>query len=175
MKRNAVILLICMFASEFALLVASSSSYSHRGEKHDATTQMEEKSAKTESPAFKQINRDLLSDIMPIFQQSCVACHGGGTQKPWYYSIPGVRNLIDSDIEEGTAHLDLSGEFPFPGHGSPVEDLESIGLSIREGSMPPLRYWILHPSSRLSEAERGTILRWVENSLVSLQSKSAGK
>lgn len=47
-----------------------------------------------------RINQEYLKTVKPIFQKSCFDCHGNTTVYPWYYKVPGVKQLIDNDIDE---------------------------------------------------------------------------
>src|SRR3989338_8759883 len=94
--------------------------------------------------ALTAINRDYVQNVRPIFAQKCFDCHTGQTRYPRYYSLPGVKQLIDRDIREGRKHLDVSDDFPFKSHATPQEDLEEIAEVVKENTMPPWRYWVLH-------------------------------
>lgn len=121
-------------------------------------------SSKAQNDQLSQINEIYRRDVKPILQKKCFDCHSQATKYPWYYKVPGVKQLIDSDIEEAKKHLDFSNDFPFGGHGVLVEDLVAIGSVVKENSMPPFRYWILHSGSGLSEEDRGIILEWIDQS-----------
>lgn len=103
-------------------------------------------------------------NVKPLLQQKCFDCHSQNTNYPWYYEIPGVKQLIDGDIGEAQRHLDFGDGFPFLGHGSPREDLNAVRDVVRDNSMPPIRYWLLHWDSRLTDEESRVILEWVEHS-----------
>ena len=105
------------------------------------------------------------ASVRPLLRKSCADCHGTATQMPWYYEIPGVRQLIDWDIAFAREHLDLRNGFPFGGHAGPRKSLEAIAKVVREGSMPPWRYRVVHEDAVLSEAERAVVLAWVRESL----------
>lgn len=120
--------------------------------------------SKTPTDQLSQINEIYKRGVKPIFQKKCFDCHSQSTKYPWYYKIPGAKQLIDSDIKEAKEHLDFSNDFPFGGHGVPHEDLEAIGDMAKENSMPPFRYWILNKDTRLSEEDRRIILEWVDSS-----------
>lgn len=116
-----------------------------------------------------RINKAYLKDVKPIFTQKCMDCHSNRTRYPWYHSLPILQNIIDQDIAEGREHLDLSSDYPFGGHGSPEEDLDAIKEAIRDDSMPPLAYKLMHWSSRITHDEKETIMRWVDNSKKALE------
>lgn len=134
---------------------------------HHKPDPSKEPKAKTESQEkiISQINQSYVTNIKPIFEQKCNNCHGGATKYPWYYNFPFAKDLIDSDIAEAKKHLDFSQNFPFKGHGTPIEDLEAIAKSVTEGTMPPFRYWALHWDARLTEEDKKNIKAWVDSSL----------
>lgn len=150
------------------LIVTAQISFGHEGTVHGhkakATTQEQ-----IPEDVLKLINESYIKDVKPIFQKSCINCHSSSTTYPWYASLPLAKQLIKSDITEAKEHLEMSHDFPFGGHGNPKEDLEAISKSVKEGSMPPLRYRIMHPGSAVSEADQITIQTWVSQSLEKLK------
>jgi hypothetical protein len=114
----------------------------------------------------QEVGASYVAKIRPIFQAKCFDCHSDHPTYPWYYKIPGVKQLIDSDIAEGREYLDLSRDFPFKGHGAdPIDKtLEEIGETITEGSMPPWYYRPFHPGSKITDEEAKQILAWVRES-----------
>lgn len=107
--------------------------------------------------------------VKPIFQKACFDCHSSSTKFPWYSSIPIIKGFIAKDIVEAKEHLDMDPGFPFKSHARPAEDLEAIKESLDGGSMPPLRYRLLHPSSKLTGEEIGVVKVWVDESLKELE------
>lgn len=135
--------------------------FGHGNEKHARPAELPKK----EVPATEVINSTYQKLIKPIFEKKCLDCHGGETKFPWYYNIPGAKHLIDHDIEESKEHMDLASPFPFRGHHTPKEDLESIAEVIEKDEMPPWRYWILHQETKVSPEEKAVILQWCKDSL----------
>ncbi len=126
--------------------------------------------AKAVSPeVLAKINLFYESSVKSIFKNSCFDCHSSTTRYPWYSEIPGAKQVIQNDIAEAKSHLDMSDGFPFIGHGSLKEDLEAIRKSIKDESMPPFRYRILHGSSRLSDEQKQTVLEWFDSSIALLK------
>jgi hypothetical protein len=115
------------------------------------------------------VNERYLKNVKPIFVKSCFDCHSNQTRYPWYHSLPLIKQLLDEDTATGKKHLEMSDDFPFEGHGSTEEDLKAIDGSIVKGSMPPFKYLIMHPSSRLTIEEEKTIREWVRESLKTLK------
>ena len=142
------------------LCLISSMSHGHEGHAHKKPLNR---------ALLNSINSSYLRDIKPIFQRSCFDCHSSQTQYPWYYKLPGAKQLIDSDIEEARKHLDMDNDFPFVSHATPIEDLQAIKKTTKEASMPPFRYRVLHKNSSLSMEDKKIILDWADNSLILLQ------
>lgn len=143
------------------LAILSPTAFAHKNHNAGHSTQAP---SKAPNDQFSQINEIYKRDVKPIFQKKCFDCHSQTTKYPWYYKLPGAKQLIDGDIKEAKEHLDFSNDFPFGGHGVPVEDLEALGEVAKENSMPPFRYRILHSGSGLSEEDRRIILEWVDRS-----------
>jgi len=155
MKRNLVLTIPI-------LLLTCTISLSHQKEDHKKG---EGKKENQEKRQMEEINRSYIKDIKPIFQKKCIDCHGTAQSLPWYFVIPGPKQIMQDDMDEAKEHLDMRGDFPFKGHGTPREDLIAIKKIIADNSMPPLRYKMLHWRSGLNKDEKKSILEWIERSL----------
>lgn len=111
--------------------------------------------------------------VEPIIQNKCLQCHGGTPIYPWYYKLPGIKQLIDKDIEESKHHLDLSKGYPFVSHASTLEDLLAIKESIGNKTMPPFIYLLGHGAHHLTEEERKIVIQWTDEG-ISILKESAG-
>jgi hypothetical protein len=118
---------------------------------------------------YKTINIEYIKDIKPIFKKKCFDCHGNATKFPWYYKIPGIKQMIDYDIKEAKKHIDMSKDFPFISHETPLKDLNSLEEAVLLDDMPPLRYILGHWDSRLSESEKESIIKWSKESILKLK------
>lgn len=118
--------------------------------------------------AIETIAHNYLVDIKHIFRQACFDCHTSLTEYPWYYSVPGIRGMIDRDIENGREHLDFSNDYPFLSHAPLTDDLRAIGRVLQDNSMPPIQYTLMHWSRALQPEQKAKVLRWVEDSLAAL-------
>lgn len=163
--KNKLMAPICMALSILAIVVTV---HAHENQPHKNQEADKKSMPAAEDEVLKKINAEYISDVKPIFQKSCFDCHSSSTNYPWYAKLPGAKQLIEKDIRESKEHLDFSNDFPFGGHGEPSEDLVAIRKSIEEGSMPPFRYRILHPGSKLTEDEVKTVKAWIENSEAAL-------
>lgn len=80
--------------------------------------------------------------------EHCFECHSNETTWPWYSNIAPASWLIYHDVEDGRR------KFNFSDWGNNPGELDEIGEAIQEGEMPPIQYWIFHPSSRLDAAQK---------------------
>lgn len=118
------------------------------------------------------VNDQYLSQVQPIFKTKCFDCHSNQTTFPWYYRIPGVKQLIDHDIAEAREHLDMSHDFPFSGYRNPARALEDIEDVVNRGEMPPFLYTLMHRDAKLSDADILVIKAWIQESLTLLRSSN---
>ena len=150
-------------------------SWGHGGEDHSKKKSPEvvhdsiESDSKEVEEIYKKINTSYLKKIKPIFKKSCFDCHSSQTTYPWYYKVPGVKQLIDSDIKEAKSHLDFSNDYPFISHDTPENDLKSIEKSISKKIMPPKKYLWMHNNAKLSQQEVEEIKKWIKVSLEALK------
>lgn len=118
--------------------------------------------------AVREIGDSYLRSIKPIFERKCFDCHSAFTKFPWYYKVPGVKQLIDRDIQNARRHIDFSSDFPFLSHGTPIGDLRDIAEEVKENEMPPWNYKLIHWGSALTAEEKSAVLEWVQKSIAAL-------
>ena len=140
--------------------IISFSAFGHGKEKHS----MVKKISDSLVAAYAQINMNYKKKVEPIFMSKCFDCHSSQTRYPWYYQVPGVIYLINSDIKEARAHIDMDQGFPFRSHSTPLMDLSEIENSILDKSMPPLKYRILHTDAAITITEATIITDWTKSS-----------
>ncbi len=151
-------------------LIFSSLALGHGGVKHEEVDTP--KSIKSSSaPNYKKIKSTYIEKVKPIFKKSCFDCHSNQVEYPWYYNIPVIKQMIDSDIAEAKTHLDFSNDYPFKSHETPLKDLESIKQVVISGDMPPIEYNLLHPSKKLSDKEKSRVIDWVNKSMEILKNE----
>ncbi|MGE4234100.1 MAG: heme-binding domain-containing protein [Bacteriovoracia bacterium] len=149
---------------KFALLVVvlcgPTLVFAHGGKDHSKHSMHIEK--EQDSAELKRAREGYLKHIKPIFQKKCMDCHSSNTRYPWYHKLPGVKQMMEADIREAKEHMDMTGDFPFKGHGTPESDLKAIAEALENDSMPPFRYRLMHWDSKLTEEEKKIILEWVK-------------
>ena len=93
-----------------------------------------------------------------LFHNTCANCHSHETIYPWYSNIAPISWLIQSDVDEGRAHLNISVL------GIQKKNkVKDAAQEVREGEMPPFFYLPLHPEAKLSDADKAALIKGLEN------------
>ncbi len=82
---------------------------------------------------------------------ACFDCHSNETKWPWYSNIAPMSWLVQSDVNEGREHMNLS-EWT-PGQGSEAAE------KVQADEMPPFQYLLAHPEARLSDADKAAFIQ----------------
>jgi len=109
------------------------------------------------SPLFGGAQID--ATTLGIVERACQNCHSERTEWPWYSHIPPASWLLHRDVVHARDRFNLTR---WEGY-SPLEKqalLSAIGAAARTGVMPPSRYTLLHPESKLSRPERERLYLW---------------
>jgi hypothetical protein len=92
-------------------------------------------------------------------KRACFDCHSNETRWPWYSRLAPSSWLTQSDVDEGRRTLNFS-EFQ-----KPFEEAHEAGQTVRDQTMPPRVYLLVHPDARLSAAEREQLARGLDASI----------
>ena len=98
--------------------------------------------------------------VKAILERSCYDCHSHETRWPWYGYVAPATFLVAYDVHEARDKMNFSTWRAY----RPDERAEMVDDAfdeIDEGNMPPWYYLIMHPSARLSEADRELFASWV--------------
>jgi hypothetical protein len=93
-----------------------------------------------------------------LAQDACFDCHSNQTTWPWYSNVAPVSWLVYNDVKSGREELNFSEWSGQQGAGDILE-------VVRDGSMPPWYYKLLHPDARLGDAERAALIRGFQRTL----------
>ena len=99
------------------------------------------------------------SNVLVLFEKSCRDCHSDATVWPWYSRFPPVSWLIENDVREARATMNLSRWDEYSAAEREAY-LSFIAVAVRTKAMPPARYLRLHPDARLSSDDIGIIRQW---------------
>ncbi len=83
-----------------------------------------------------------------VFDRSCAACHSHTTDWPWYSHVAPFSWLVTMDVEQGRDEMNVSTWDRDAGEADDAIE------TILEGTMPPRRYLLMHPSARLSDDDQ---------------------
>ena len=104
------------------------------------------------------------AQIEVLLTRACYDCHSNETRWPWYSRVAPVSWLVARDVALGRKELNFSewGSY-YP--QTRKRKLQWMGRVLRERSMPPWAYRLMHPGARLTAAERATLDRWIESEI----------
>jgi hypothetical protein len=91
-----------------------------------------------------------------IAKAACYDCHSNESQWPVYSYVAPMSWLVRSDVEEGRRSLNFST------WGTGEQEIHDAAETVQEGSMPPRKFTLLHPSAKLSAAEKQTLIDALE-------------
>jgi hypothetical protein len=94
-----------------------------------------------------------------LVKRACYDCHSNETVWPWYSYVAPVSWLIYNDVMEGRSNMNFSE------WNRPQLSAGEIAGIIQEGEMPPFQYLPMHPSARLSAAEKQQLIQRIKYSL----------
>ena len=101
-------------------------------------------------------------DVRAILDRSCVDCHTNTTAWPWYSHVSPVSWWLVDHVEDARKELNFSKWGTYSDRRR-HKKLEEICEQVKEGEMPLKEYLWLHPSAKLSDADRATLCKWSES------------
>jgi hypothetical protein len=96
-------------------------------------------------------------------QKSCYDCHSGQGKLPWYSHLWPASTLMQNDIRQARARLDLSNWSNLSLEMSHIR-LVAACREMRESKMPLWYYQPLHPGSAPGKEEAEGFCAWVYSS-----------
>ena len=103
------------------------------------------------NPAVQQEPQWDTPQTRELAKRACFNCHSNETVWPWYSRVIPAAWLIRRDVSEGRSKLNFSDWRPGE---MEVEDLNEV---IAEGEMPPFYYVMMHPTAKMTQAEKETL------------------
>jgi len=102
--------------------------------------------------------------VSSILQNKCVDCHSPGmTRMPIYSELPIAKQLMDNDIQQGSARFNLSPKIYSGEEAFTPLMLARLEHVISNNKMPPAKYLAMHWNGSLSADEKQTLLTWIAN------------
>jgi cytochrome c551/c552 len=103
---------------------------------------------------------DAPPEVAAILQRSCFDCHSNETKWPFYARIAPGSWLMARDVNKGRSRMNFS-EWGDADEAERTIDKENSWEQIESGEMPKWFYLPLHPSARLSDADKATLKTWL--------------
>jgi|HubBroStandDraft_5_1064220.scaffolds.fasta_scaffold119420_3 cytochrome c len=112
------------------------------------------------APGETTLNGGFVPDnVREVLVRKCVDCHSNRTHWPVYGRLAPASWLIERDVRDGRAAMNLSDwEAILP--EDKVVLLTRMAAVVRSGEMPPSAYLTLHPGNGLTDVERQMISAW---------------
>ena len=82
-----------------------------------------------------------------LARDACYDCHSNETEWPAYSYVAPMSWLVRRDVDDGRHELNFSD------WGDDAGEADDAVESLREGSMPPSQYELMHPAARLTDDE----------------------
>lgn len=102
-----------------------------------------------------------------IARQSCYDCHSNETEWWWATNIAPFSWLVQSDVDGGRDHMNLSTSDPLP----PAAEFAEV---VNGGEMPPFQYTLIHRDAELTDAEKQTLIAGYEAGLAARGASTGG-
>lgn len=101
------------------------------------------------------------SASVSALRRACRNCHSNDTEWPWYSRVAPASWLLRRDVSEGRKFLNFSVWSEYGAAGQ--SQLSALAAQrIKDGTMPPARYLLLHPDAKLSGRERARLAARLE-------------
>jgi hypothetical protein len=109
-------------------------------------------------------NAQITPEAEAVLERSCRDCHSNETVWPWYSQVAPVSWLLTSDVNEGRHDLNFS-EWGTYSQRKVANRLKGICGQVEHGDMPLWFYLPLHPSAKLTDADKKTLCDWTKQEL----------
>lgn len=100
--------------------------------------------------------------VRTVLEAKCGDCHSQNTRYPLYSHLAPITWMIDHDVREGRASLDMSRWRSYNSEER-INALTRMASEVHTGQMPPRSYVVLHPHARLSPEEQKLIYDWAKS------------
>jgi hypothetical protein len=100
-------------------------------------------------------------EVQAVLQRSCYDCHSNNTRWPWYAYVAPISWFVTGHVHEAREDLNLT-EWPLLDTAAQQFFLGEMKKQVEGGTMPLKSYLFLHPEARLSDAERQSVLDWID-------------
>jgi cytochrome c len=113
-------------------------------------------------------------EVRRVLETKCADCHSNRTHWPMYSRLAPGSWLMEHDVSEGRAALNLSRWENLRAEER-IDALSKIAAEVRSAEMPPTAYTMMHPRGHVSDLEMQTIAAWARGERRRLRSAAEAK
>ena len=103
-------------------------------------------------------------EVQKTLTQACFDCHSDQTTYPWYNSITPVNYWLNSHVNGGKSHLDVSKWSTYSVKRK-AHKLEELIEEVGEGEMPLASYKWTHASADLTNDQIEALIHWAQREI----------
>jgi len=101
-------------------------------------------------------------EVRQVLEGKCADCHSSNTRWPAYSRLAPGSWLMEHDVHAARVAMNLSN-WPQMEPDEQTRLLASIAAEVANRRMPVRQYLLLHPSARLTDAERKSVIAWTHD------------
>jgi hypothetical protein len=106
-------------------------------------------------------------EVVRILRHACYDCHSNETEWPWYSVVAPASWIVHREVTEGRRRLNFSDWEEYASDpDTAARKLGQIATFVANGDMAPWYYVMLHPTTRLTGAQRAAVIRWAQQAPV---------
>ena len=103
-------------------------------------------------------------EVQKILTQACFDCHSDQTTYPWYNSITPVNYWLNSHVNGGKSHFDVS-KWSTYSINRKAHKLEELVEQVEQGEMPLASYKWTHKGANLSSDQIEALVDWAQTEI----------
>lgn len=99
-----------------------------------------------------------------LINNGCLDCHSPKAPIPFYGHFPLAKSLVMTDIHNGNRYINLDQVCRNLDEGTKVSevDLAKIEQSLLNGSMPVMKYTLMHWGNSYNQKEKSILTEWIQ-------------
>ena len=109
-------------------------------------------------------------DVDSILIVACKDCHSNNTRYPWYNNFQPVAWFLNNHVVDGKGSFNLN-EFTIYPIWRQYDKISEVRKQIDKGDMPLSSYTLIHTDSRLTDAQKNTVILWSEGIKKQMEAK----
>lgn len=107
------------------------------------------------------LNEKPNENIKAMLKNACYDCHSNHTNYPWYDRVTPINFWVQGHVDHGKGELNFSLWRTYSPKKK-IHKLEECIEMIGEGDMPLESYTIMHGEAKFNEAQKKTLINWLQ-------------